>query len=143
MARILTLRELAPGAHAEKSNGLLLPRGGQSRDFVCLSVVGVDGGRATRGLLRPYDAAPLRHGFASETIRCGVSLPALMQLLGQKDKTARRRAAQPYRVPARSVPCAPTAGLPGICQALAATRLDRRLLLAVATEVEKLATGEQ
>jgi hypothetical protein len=106
-----------------------------------------------------------------------------MQLLGHKDirmtlryvqvtqqdlqrefHTARRNAAQPHRVPVLAVPRAPAAGgLPGIAQALTATRhllemyrrqegsektrrklqrLDRRLL-AVATEIERLATGEK
>jgi hypothetical protein len=75
-------------------------------------------------------------------LRLGVSLPALMQLLGHKDirmtlryvqvtqqdlqrefHTARQRAAQPHPVPVLSVPtCATSTGLPGIRQALAATR---------------------
>ena len=89
-------------------------------------------------------AAPhrLRHTFASEMVRLGVSLPALMQLLGHKDirmtlryvpvtqpdlqrqfHTARQHASQPHQAPVLSAPhSVPTAGLPGICQALAATR---------------------
>jgi site-specific recombinase XerD len=183
VARILTLRDPDPCARSEKSKGWLLPRCGQ-RETLYVSLLAALAEAAQRagcaGHVTPH---PLRHTFASEMVRFGVSLPALMQLLGHKDirmtlryvqvtqqdlqrefHAARRKAAQPHRVPAPSVPSAPTAtGLPGICQALAATRhllemyrrqlgnektrrkmqrLDRRLL-AVATEVEKLATAEK
>jgi hypothetical protein len=83
-----------------------------------------------------------RHTFASEMVRLGVSLPALMQLLGHKDirmalryvqitqqdlqrefHTARQHAVQPHPVPVLSVPNCPTsADPPGIRQAIAATR---------------------
>jgi hypothetical protein len=75
-------------------------------------------------------------------VRFGVSLPALMQMLGHKDirmtmryvevtqqdlqrqfHTARQNAAQPHRVPVLSVSAVPiSAGLAGIRQALTATR---------------------
>ena len=75
-------------------------------------------------------------------LRLGVSLPALMQLLGHKDirmtlryaqvtqqdlqrefHQARQNAAQPHRLPNRTPPKgAYSAGLPGIHQALTATR---------------------
>ena len=114
-------------------------------------------------------------------LRLGVSLPALMQLLGHKDirmtlryvqvtqqdlqrefHSARRRAAQPHPVPVLSVPTsAASADLPGIRQALAATRhllemyrwgfpdektrrrlqrLDRRLL-DVAVQLDRITTA--
>src|ERR1019366_2477694 len=80
----------------------------------------------------------LRHAFASEMIRLGVSLPALMQLLGHKDirmtlryvqvtqqdlqreyHQARNNAAQPHRMPVLPLPKnIPGANLPGIHQAL-------------------------
>ena len=75
-------------------------------------------------------------------IRLGVSLPALMRLLGHKDirmtmryvqvtqldlhrefHEARQNAAQPHRFPILSVPnSSASADLPGIRQALTATR---------------------
>ena len=75
-------------------------------------------------------------------LRLGVSLPALMQLLGHKDirmtlryvqvtqqdlqrefHAARQRASQPHHAPVLSAPnCAITADLPGIRQTLSATR---------------------
>jgi hypothetical protein len=75
-------------------------------------------------------------------VRLGVSLPALMQLLGHKDirmtlryvqvtqqdlqrefHTARQHAAEPHQVPVLSPPNCPTsADPPGIRQAIAATR---------------------
>jgi hypothetical protein len=84
----------------------------------------------------------LRHSFATEMLRLGVSLKALMQLLGHKDirmtlryvqvtqqdlqrefHQARQRAAQPPPIPELSLPRHIThADLAGIRQALAATR---------------------
>ena len=75
-------------------------------------------------------------------VRLGVSLPALMQLLGHKDvrmtlryvqvtqqdlqrefHTARQHAAQPHPAPVLAVPNCPTSADPhGIRQAIAATR---------------------
>lgn len=90
------------------------------------------------GRITPH---PLRHTFASEMVRLGISLPALMQLLGHRDIrmtlryvqitqvdlqreyfAARLHAAEPHHVPQISAPTGSTsAGLPGIRQALAAT----------------------
>jgi hypothetical protein len=89
----------------------------------------------------PVTPHRLRHSFATEMLRLGVSLPALMQLLGHKDirmtlryvevtqqdlhrefHTARQRAAPPHQVPVLSVPHTTTTDLPGIRQTLAATR---------------------
>jgi hypothetical protein len=75
-------------------------------------------------------------------LRLGVSLPALMQLLGHKDirmtlryvqvtqqdlqrefHQARQNAAHSHRLPTLALPKdVPSAGLPAICQALEATR---------------------
>ena len=76
-------------------------------------------------------------------LRLGISLPALMKLLGHKDirmtlryvlvtqqdlqreyHQVRQNAAQLHRVPTLALPKnIPTAGLPGVCQALEAARL--------------------
>ena len=125
----------------------------------------------------------LRHTYASEMVRFGVSLPALMQLLGHKDirmtlryvqvtqqdlqrefHAARQHAAHPHQTPVLSVPnCAASADLPGIHQALTATRhllemycrglsdektrhrlqrLDRRLL-DVAAQLDSITSAEK
>jgi len=125
----------------------------------------------------------MRHSFATEMLRLGVSLPALMEMLGHKDirmtllyvqvtqqdvqrefHQARQNAAHPYRLPTLSVPqVVHTADLPGIMQALAATRhllemyrrqvgdektrrklqrLDKRLL-AVASQLKQINTDEK
>jgi hypothetical protein len=84
----------------------------------------------------------LRHTFASEMVRLGISLPALMQLLGHKDirmtlryvqitqvdlhreyHAARRNSLARHRVPVLSAPTYSDAvGPSGICQAVTATR---------------------
>jgi site-specific recombinase XerD len=84
---------------------------------------------------------PLRHTFATEMVRLGVSLPALMQMLGHRDIrmtlryvqvtqadlqreyfAARLKSADRYHVPASAGPTGSIAGLAGIRQALTATR---------------------
>ena len=88
----------------------------------------------------PITPHRLRHTWASDLLRRGISLPVLMQLMGHKDirmtlrylkvtqpalqrefYKARQNTLQPHRLPARSASAA-TADLPGIQQALAATR---------------------
>lgn len=140
--RILVLRAQVPSAHLANSAGLLLPRStGRCCFFQKLSSSLADA--AVRAHCSgPVTSHRLRHTFASEMLRHGVSLPALMQLLGHKDirmtlryvqvtqhdlhrefHTARSRAAQPHSVPVLSVPNPSTAaGLPGIRTALTATR---------------------
>ena len=116
-------------------------------------------------------------------LRLGVSLPALMKLLGHKDirmtlryvevtqqdlqrefHQARQNAADPHRLPALALPKdMPSAGLPGIRQALKATRhllemyrrqlgdekirrrlrrLDKRLLT-VASQLQRIQTEQK
>jgi site-specific recombinase XerD len=183
VARILALRASAPPASLAHSHGLLLPRPG-SRDAFYQTLLPALADAATRaGCSTPATPHRLRHSFASERIRLGVSLPALMRLLGHKDirmtmryvqvtqldlhrefHEARQNAAQPHRSPILSVPnSSPSADLPGIRQALTATRhllemyrrqltdektrrtlqrLDRRLL-AVALKLDRLDTAEK
>jgi site-specific recombinase XerD len=183
VARILALRASAPPACLAQSDGLLLPRAG-SHDALYQTLLPALADAAQRaGCSGPVAPHRLRHSFASEMVRLGVSLPALMLLLGHKDirmtmryvqvtqqdlqrefHAARQNAAQPHRLPILSVPNASTtADLPGIRQALAATRhllemyrrqlgdektrralhrLDRRLR-AVASKLDRLATAEK
>jgi site-specific recombinase XerD len=137
--RILALRPLARPELLTQSEGFLLPRGGPwgayHRLFETLA------NAATRaGCSAPVTPHRLRHTYATEMLRLGVGLPALMQLLGHNDiamtmrylqvtqqdlqrefRQARQNA--PHSVPALSVPePTGTAGLPAIQQALAATR---------------------
>ena len=142
VARILAFRALAPPARLANSEGMLLPRcGGHYALYQTLLWALADAAQRA-GCSCPVTPHRLRHTFASEMLRLGVSLPALMQLLGHKDirmtlryvqvtqqdlqrefHTARQRAAQPHRVPVLSVPnSAASADLPGIRHALAATR---------------------
>ena len=142
MDRILTLRALAPPTRLSKSEGFLLPRyGGHYALYQTLLWALADAAKRA-GCSCAATPHRLRHTFASEMVRLGVSLPALMQLLGHKDirmtlryvqvtqqdlqrefHTARQHAAQPHRVPVLSAPTSGTsADLPAIHQALAATR---------------------
>jgi len=141
VARLLALRPLAPPAQLTRSEGLLLPRRGGHDSFISTSPIGVSGCRQTSRLFGPVTPHRLRHSFASEMVRLGVSLPALMQLLGHNDirmtlryvqvtqldlqrefHTARQNAIQPHRPPTLTVPYDPDPSLAGVRQALAATR---------------------
>ena len=137
--RILALRPLARPELLARSEGFLLPRGGPCGAYHRLFETLANA--ATRaGCSAPVTPHRLRHTYATEMLRLGVGLPALMQLLGHNDiamtmrylqvtqqdlqrefRQARQNA--PHSVPALSVPePAGTAGLPAIQQALAATR---------------------
>jgi site-specific recombinase XerD len=184
VARILALRAAAPPASLAHSDGLLLPRAGSRAALYQLTLLPALAAAAQRagcsGLVTPHR---LRHTFASEMIRLRVSLPALMQLLGHHDirmtmryvevlqldlqrefHEARQNAAHPHRCPILTVPnTSPLADLPGIRQALTATRhllemyrrqltdektrrtlqrLDRRLL-DIDSRLHRLATAEK
>ncbi len=84
IARILTLRAQAPQHHLAKSMQYLLPRSSSSTLYADLS-------RALHQAATPIGSPDritphrLRHTYASEMIRLGVSLPALMALLGHRD----------------------------------------------------------
>ena len=140
-ASILALRAQAPAADVANSAGLLLPRRGTPAVLYqsLLGALAAAGQRARCSC--PVTPHRLRHTFASEMLRLGVSLPALMQLLGHNDirmtmryvqvtqqdlqrefHAARLRATQLHPTPVLSVPgCASSADIPGIRQALAAT----------------------
>jgi site-specific recombinase XerD len=142
VARILALRALAPPARLALSEGMLLPRyGGHYALYQTLLWALADAAKRA-GCSCPVTPHRLRHTFASEMLRLGLSLPTLMQLLGHKDirmtlryvqvtqqdlqrefHTARQRAAHPHPAPVLAVPHCPTsADPPGIHQALSATR---------------------
>ena len=141
-ARILALRAVAPPSKLAKSQGMLLPsRGGPFavRNTLrrALTQAAKRAGCCTH--VMPHR---LRHSFATEMLRLGVSLPALMQLLGHKDirmtlrylevtqqdvqrefHQARQNATHLHRLPKPSLPQdIHSADLPGVRQALAATR---------------------
>ena len=142
IARLLELRALASPAQLARSKGFLLPRLGRSYPLYhrLRAALAEAGNRAACSC--PVTPHSLRHSYASEMIRLGISLPALMQLLGHKDirmtlryvqvtqhdlqrefHAARLNAPQSHRLSIPSVPnCSATADLPGICRALAAVR---------------------
>jgi site-specific recombinase XerD len=142
LERILELRSLASPARLAKSKGFLLPRvGGRFALFQTLREAMADfAKRAGCADSSPISPHRLRHTWATEMLNCGISLPALMQLMGHKDirmtlrylkvtqpdlqrefHKARRNTAQAHSVPSLSVSAA-TADLPGICLSLASTR---------------------
>lgn len=142
VARILALRPLAPAAQLARSEDLLLPRrGGHDSLYPPLRLALADAAKRA-GCSGPVTPHRLRHSFASEMVRLGVSLPALMQLLGHNDirmtlryvqvtqldlqrefHTARQNASRPHHIPAIAVPNSTAqADIPGIRQAIAATR---------------------
>ena len=139
--RILALRASVPSSYLAKSQLLLLPRSRrQTLDKTLRSVLAQTAKRA--GCFSHVTPHRLRHSFATEMLRLGVSLPALMQLLGHKDirmtlryvlvtqqdlqrefHQARQNAGHSHRLPTLAlIKDIPTAGLPTIFQALEATR---------------------
>ena len=141
VARILTLRALSPHSRLATSEGLLLPRRSGHGAFY-QTLAGALAKAAKRANcschVTPHQ---LRHSYASEMVRLGVSLPTLMQLLGHKDirmtlryvlvtqtdlqrefHTARRNATQFHILPTLSLPNLSATDLCGIRQALATTR---------------------
>jgi site-specific recombinase XerD len=180
--RILTLRTSAPPKRLAKSQGFLLPRYGVRVPLVLALQSALAQAAKRAGCSTHVTPHRLRHSFATEMLRLGVSLPALMKLLGHKDirmtlryvevtqqdlqrefHQACKNAAHPHRLPMLALPKdkdMPSVGLPGIVQALGATRhllemyrrqrgdektrrklqrLDKRLL-AVASQLQKIHT---
>jgi site-specific recombinase XerD len=138
--RILTLRSSVPLARFTNSQGFLLPRRGARYALVQTLLAALARAAQRAGCFTHVTPHRLRHSFATEMLRLGVSLPALMQLLGHQDirmtlryvqvtqqdlqrefHQARQNAAHPHRLPALPKDI-PSAGLPGIRQALGAAR---------------------
>jgi integrase len=142
LARIQELRASASSTRLAKSGGFLLPRvGGRFALFQTLrEALAAFAKQAGCADSLPISPHRLRHTWASEMIRCGISLLALKELMGHKDirmtlryikvtqpdlqrefYRARHNTAKPYSIPSLSVHTA-AADLPGIRRALAATR---------------------
>jgi site-specific recombinase XerD len=140
--RLLELRAQFSPRRIAKSQGFLLPRiGGRFALFQMLRMALADFARRARCAdTSPISPHRLRHTWASEMLRCGISLPALMQLMGHKDirmtlrylkitqpdlqrefHKARQSKTQTYHLPSLSA-SAVTADLTGIGRSLAATR---------------------
>ena len=138
--RILELRAQTSPSRLAKSGGFLLPRlGGRFALFQTLRPTLAEAAKRAN-CAGPVSPHRLRHTWATEMLRCGISLPALMQLMGHKDirmtlryhkvtqpdlqrefYRARQNTVQPYRVPSLAI-STDTADLAGICRALTATR---------------------
>ena len=144
ISRILDLRTLTPSSALAKSAGLLLPRSGGFASLyrtLCRALNRAAEAAACCNRVTPHR---LRHTFATEMLRLGVSLPALMQLLGHKDISmtlrylqvtqqdlqrefhlACRTIARRHLIPKLGLPdssCSASSDLPGIRRALEGTR---------------------
>ena len=143
VARILTLRAHAPASHLAQSTRFLLPRSGAFRVLYQNLRVTLHQAAQRAGCSDRITPHRLRHTYATEMIRLGVSLPALMKLLGHKTipmtlryvqvtqrdlqrefHLARQNAVQLHHIPELSVSSvlSATSDLPGIRRTLAATR---------------------
>ena len=140
--RILTLRTQAPASQLAQSAHFLLPRSQPSYLYENLRVA-LHQAAQRSGCSDRITPHRLRHTYATEMIRLGVGLPAVMKLLGHKTvrmtlryvqvtqrdlqrefHLARQNAVQVHHIPELSVTSFPSAesGLPGILSTLAATR---------------------
>jgi site-specific recombinase XerD len=140
-AAVARIVALGAGTVAPHSANFLLPRPGARSTLYRRLRAALDQAAQHAGCSAPITPHPLRHTFASEMVRFGVSLPALMQMLGHRDirmtlryvqitqvdlqreyYAARLQAAERYNVPQLSAPTESAAArLAAICQALAAT----------------------
>ena len=142
VTRLLTQRALDPSSRLDTSTGLLLPRSGNPKAlYYALSRALKEA--AERVSCHRVTCHRLRHTFATEMVRLGVGLPALMKLLGHKDirmtlryvqvtqqdlqrefQLARQTAAHHHLIPKLPLPAplSVTADLAGIQRALTATR---------------------
>lgn len=144
ISRILTLRAKSVYSRLAVFASFLLPRPqGRARVYHSLSYT-LARAAERAGCSHHITCHQLRHTYATEMIRLGVSLPALMKLLGHKDirmtlryvqvtqqdlqrefYLARQNAVSSQLAPALSVPSrgsSTASGVPDILQAIAATR---------------------
>ncbi len=85
VARILELRALAPPHGLMHSQDFLLPRYRQHATWYAILHDTLAEAARRAGCTSLVTPHRLRHSFATEMLRLGVSLPALMQLLGHND----------------------------------------------------------
>jgi site-specific recombinase XerD len=85
IARILELRALAPASCLANSHNFLLPRRGARNTLYRILHRSLADAAQRAACTTPVNPHRLRHSFATEMVRLGVSLPALMQMLGHKD----------------------------------------------------------
>ena len=144
IARILSLRSLAPSPMLAHSKSFLLPRLGARKALYKSLLVELRQAGQRAGCSQPITPHRLRHTYASEMLRLGVSLPAVMLLLGHKDirmtmrylqvtqtdlqrqfHLARHNALQPHHVPTGPLPpgnSSAMADLPAVRDCLKAAR---------------------
>jgi site-specific recombinase XerD len=142
VARILALRSSAPLQPRPHGADLLLPCSSSHPALHQALAAALTDAARRAGCTTKVTPHRLRHSFASEMIRLGVSLPALMQMLGHKDirmtmryvevtqldlqrefHAARENTAQPHRVPLLPLPQALTGADPaGIRQVISTAR---------------------
>jgi site-specific recombinase XerD len=141
--RIRALRVSAPPSHLANSPGLLLPRPASRGWFYQTLREALTQAARRAGCSSHATPHRLRHGYGTEMLRLGVSLPALMRLLGHRDirmtlryaeliqedlqrefHRARQNATHPHRLPTLALPTGSlsSADPAGIRQVLEATR---------------------
>ncbi len=138
VARILTLRPSAPLARCVNSRGFLLPRRGARRALMLTLESRLAQAAQRAGCMTHVTLHRLRHTFATEMLRLGVSLPSLMKLLGHKDirmtlatRTSSRKICNAnftrlVRMPSIRITC-PRSRLPKKCPAPVSRVSVRRL----------------
>jgi hypothetical protein len=151
VARILELRAFAPASCLAKSHSFLLPRrGARNTLYRILHRTLADAAQRAACTTR-VNPDRLRHSYATSMLRLGISLPALMQILGHKDirmtlryvqitqqdlqqafQRAHQNTAQLHPIPQLPVPPTETtmlrADLSNIRNAISATRHLLRML---------------
>ncbi len=143
VSRLRTLRDRDPSFRLHPSADLLLPRSATDKALYGALRVTLQQAAQRAGCSSPVTCHQLRHTFATEMLRLGVSLPGLMQLLGHKDirmtlrylqvtqqdlqrefHLARQAAAHHHLIPKLPLPdpFSATPDLAGVQRALRATR---------------------
>jgi len=142
IARMRTLRPHQPVDSPPPAGAWLLPRAPANHDgWYRILRLALQQAARSAGCSAPIQPHQLRHTFATEMLRLGVSLPALMQMLGHKDVrmtlryvqitqedlqrefySARGNTALPHRVPQRLASHEPHTGLAAVRQTLNSAR---------------------